>query len=599
MNNHGSIGRCAAIIAAVTLVSWTAAATATDAVLPVSSAGKVTVSHRLSVERAPSGGTFQIAVALDIAPGWHLQAAQPSFDYLVPTRLTFEPPAGAQVSQIEYPAAKTMQFAGDSLAVYDGRTLLRFSVSLPPDFALGRHVLRGTLTAQACDDNVCLAPSTVTVAIPFDVVAADSPAAINPDWSVGGSDSGAGGPSHAGDIERLFGERGTLLTLAAIFAIGLALNLTPCVYPMLSVTVSIFGAQTDTRVALVFFKALVYVLGIATTYSALGVLAALTGGLFGGLMQSPWVLATIAVLLTALALSMFGLYEIRPPAALMNRLGGTTTVGLAGVYISGLVVGVFAAPCIGPPIIALLAMVGARGDPWFGFGAFFVLSLGLGAPYLILGAFSGLLKRLPKSGAWMVWVKKIFGVALLGVAAFYAALGFAPGLLQWIPPTALVAGGIYLGFVERSANERRLFRRVKWAAGLLSILVGGALTVSAPKAELDWEVYRPDALEAAKAAGRPVIMDFYADWCIPCHELDRRTFSDPDVIRALADHVKLKVNLTSADLPESRTAAERFGVQGVPTVIFLDKAGRERPGARILGFLPPREFIAKVNLPAP
>jgi thiol:disulfide interchange protein DsbD len=400
----------------------------------------------------------------------------------------------------------------------------------------------------------------------------------------------------ANQIARLFAEQGTVLALAAIFVIGLALNLTPCVYPMLSVTVSIFGAQTDTRPARVFFKALVYVLGIATMYSVLGVVAALTGGLFGGLMQSPWVLATIAALLLALALSMFGLYELRPPAALMSRYGGATTAGLAGTYLSGLLVGIFAAPCIGPPIIALLALVGAKGDPWFGFGSFFILALGLGAPYLVLGTFSGLLKRLPKSGAWMEWVKKLFGVVLVGVAAFYFALGFAPGAVKWIPVVTLVLGGVYLGFAERTGNDRPMFRRVKWAVGALAVVGGVAMLATEPKTKLDWQSYQPEKLAAAKAAGQRVVMDFYADWCIPCHELDRRTFSHPDVIAALAGHVKLKVDLTRMDSPESQALVEQYRIQGVPTVIFLDANGRERPAARVLGFLSPQEFLEQANL---
>lgn len=594
--------------AAPTTTTPRAYVAASDEESPTSSAGKLRVSHRLSVDHASAGRTFQVVAVLDIAAGWHVQAAQPSFDYLVPTRLTLEAPAGVRVGEVRYPPPKTMTFVGSPLAVFDGQALLRFAVTLPPDFAPGRQTLRGKLTVQACDDKVCLAPSTLAVEIPFEVIGADtsaaqpspsgfSPAAAGPPSVLALSGApGASAASPVNPVERLFGERGILLALAALFVIGLALNLTPCVYPMLSVTVSIFGAQTDTRLARVFFKALAYVLGIATMYSALGVMAALTGGLFGGLLQSPWVLAVIALLLAALAASMFGLYEIRPPAALMNRLGGTTTVGLAGIYVSGLVVGVFASPCIGPPIIALLALVGAKGDPWFGFGAFFVLSLGLGAPYLILGTFSGLLKRLPKSGAWMVWMKNVFGVVLLGVAAFYFALGFAPSLLGWIPAATLVLGGAYLGFFERSANDRALFRRIKWAAGALAVAAGVALLAAGPKTTLDWQSYRPGAPAKAQAARRPVVLDFYADWCIPCHELDDRTFSDPDVIRALANHVKLKVNLTRMDSPESKSVAEKFGIQGVPTVIVLDKDGRERPGTRVLGFLPPREFMKKAGV---
>src|SRR6185503_18342761 len=188
-----------------------------------------------------------------------------------------------------------------------------------------------------------------------------------------------------------------------------ALNLTPCVYPMMGVTISLFGGDTGGGGMKALPRALVYVLGIALMYSSLGVVAAMTGGLFGGWLSNPWVLGGIGLLLLAMALSMFGLYELTAPSALLTRLGGAAGASLFGTFLAGLLVGVFAAPCIGPPIIALLAYVGSKGDPVFGFWAFFVLSLGLGLPYLVLGMSTGLLTRLPRSGSWMDWVKHLFG----------------------------------------------------------------------------------------------------------------------------------------------------------------------------------------------
>lgn len=603
-----------------TLILIVCAAVDVRAQAGASSADRATVSYQLSVTNVRAGETLSATVTLNVATGWHVQAAVPSFDYLVPTRLTLEPPAGVRVSAVQYPPAKTIEFAGDRLAVYDGIVPLRFSVKLPPNLMPGPQVLRGQISLQACDNKVCLAPATVSLAIPFEVVHAGAPAAgTNIDFLAAASAPELFAKPPSNEIERLFGESGTLLALLAIFFVGLALNLTPCVYPMLSVTVAIFGVERDPRLGRVFFKAVLYVLGIATMYSALGTFAALTGGLFGAVMQSPWVLLLIALLLAALALSMFGLYEIRLPSALMSRLGRTSAVGLLGVYFSGLVVGVFAAPCIGPPIIALLALVGARGDPWFGFGSFFVLALGLGAPYLVLGTFSGLLKRLPRSGAWLVWVRKVFGVVLLGVAFFYAALGFFPGLLRWAPILALALGGVYIGFLERSGNDRAMFRRMKRIAGLHAL--GGALVllslelpvrnaikgyprlakILAPlireqRTTLEWQTYQPERIAAAKAAQQPVVLDFYADWCIPCHELDRNTFSDPEVQRALRDYVRLKVDLTRMDSPEHRELIETFQIQGVPTVIFLDQQGQERPDTRVLGYLPPVDFLSRAGL---
>jgi len=565
----------------------------------------VRVDHRLSVDKAHAGDTFQAAVILDITNGWHVQAAKPTFDYLVPTKLVITTSNNFEVGDISYPAPAQSVVGDDKLDVFEGQTVLRFSVQLPPDLPTGNHSLRGKLTYQPCDDRTCLAPRTSQIEVPFEVVSAETPtAAINSEWfpkqAPNEQTRTASPPAPvANEVSRLFEQRGAVLAFLGIFLIGLALNLTPCVYPMLSVTVSIFGAQSDTSAARVFCKALVYVLGICTMYSVVGTISALTGGLFGGLLQNRWVLLGIAALFVGLALGMFGLYELRPPSALMSRLGGATTAGLAGIYISGLVVGIFAAPCVGPPVIALLAMVGAKGDPWFGFASFFTLSLGLGAPYLVLGTFSGLLRKLPRSGVWMEWVKRIFGVALLAVALFYLSLGFLPALVRWVPAISLLLGGLYLGFVEPSGKDKPIFRRVKWLAGGIAALAGIVLIATEPRVTLAWEPYSPEKLAAAKAGGKPVVLDFYADWCIPCHELDRKTFSDPKVMEALEDHVRLKVNLTSFDSPESEALRRQFGIQGVPTVILLGPNGSEPDGTRIIGFVPAERFLRQTKLLRP
>ncbi len=385
----------------------------------------------------------------------------------------------------------------------------------------------------------------------------------------------------ATEIDAAF-DRGLPLALMLVFLIGLALNLTPCIYPMLAVTVSIFGGQTESRSVRVFGKAVIYVLGIATMYSVLGVAAALTGGLFGGLLQSRIVLVGISVLFLLLALSMFGVYELRLPPGLMNKLGGTQKAGLAGVFLSGLLVGVFAAPCIGPPIIALLALVGQRADPLFGFLVFFVLSLGLGAPYLVLGTFSGLLQKMPRSGEWMIWVKKLLGFVLIGVAAFYLSLAFRPSLVLILVPLTLVIGGLYLGFLEHSAAPGRWFVWLKRIAGTAAVIAGILFFLSGREPSWEWTPYTANRLEAAN---QPTVVYFSADWCIPCLELDRRTFTDEAVRRELRRFATLKADVTRYDSPESRELREQFAIRGVPTLVFLNAAGNELPNTRKVGFV--------------
>jgi thiol:disulfide interchange protein DsbD len=569
------------------------------------SAQKVKVETRLSHDKIQPGSTFRIAALLTIEEGWHINAHIPTFNYLIGTTLELEPTDGIIVSDLRYPVGKKeLLFTDEPLLVYKGSISIFASLRVSEKVEPSNRVIKGWLTVQACDNKVCLVQSTIPIEIPIEIVAAgETVTSINPrQRGSGGEDifarydemESADAVDERVDLARLF-ERSTMGALIAIFAVGLALNLTPCVYPMLTVTVSIFGAQSDKRTLRVFFKAVVYVLGIATMYSVLGVTAALSGGLFGSWLQSSWVLGGIALLLFALALSMFGLYEIRAPYWLTSKVGGTTGTGIVSLYVSGLVVGIFAAPCVGPPIIALLAVVGAKGDPVFGFWTFFVLSLGLGFPYLILGTFSGLMRKIPRSGPWLVWVERIFGVVLTGAALFYFSLAFAPKVSAWVVPILFLVGGIYLGFIEPSGRDRTIIRRVKWAFGVVAVAFGVVAFDALREEGIQWEPYAPEKLIEARQLGKPVMIDFYADWCIPCLELDRKTFTDREVIASTENFVRLKVDLTTFDSSESEALRKEFGIAGVPTIVFLNPSGDEVKASRVIGYLPPAEFLDRVR----
>jgi len=585
------------------------------------------------------GGAAEARLTFHVPAPWHVNAHKPNEDFLVPTVLTITPAFGVTPGAARYPAAKQVKlsFSETPLAVYQDTFVVTVPLAAGAAATPGTHTMLGTLRFQSCNDQVCLPPATVPVAVQIEVAAGAAPAARDTakaavvrdsaqaarDTTAAGTAApaapGSGGTGLASppplpapvtastnQVTRWFDERGSLLAFVLIFLMGLALNLTPCVYPMMGVTISLFGggmagapggaggASAGGLRALP--RAIVYVLGIALMYSTLGVIAALTGGLFGGWLSNPWVLGAIGALLFAMALSMFGLYELQAPSALLSRLGGAAGAGLFGTFLAGLMVGVFAAPCIGPPIIALLAHVGAKGDPVFGFWAFFVLSLGLGLPYLVLGVSTGLLTRLPRSGSWMDWVKHLFGVILLGVAAFYLCLAVAPGKLSWVVPAALGLGGLYLGFLEPTGRDRVGFRRFKWAVGVAGIAAAAIVAFEAPAPAVAWQAFGEDALAQARAQGKPVVLDFSASWCVPCHELDDKTFTDAAVARALTPFVKLKVDLTRFDSPASLALRKRFDIQGVPTIVFLDADGREVMEARSVGFVPPESFRAHAML---
>jgi thiol:disulfide interchange protein DsbD len=351
--------------------------------------------------------------------------------------------------------------------------------------------------------------------------------------------------------------------------------------------VSFFGGQAPGNSRRVFGLAGLYVLGMATTYSALGVAAALSGKLFGVALQSPWVLGGIAVVLVLLALSMFGLYDIRMPTGLTQKAGARA--GAAGAYAMGLLVGVVAAPCIGPVVLALLAFVAARGQAAFGFLIFFVLSLGLGLPYLFLGVFSGSLSRLPRAGMWMEGVKKVFGWLLLAMAAYFLRSVLPQPAGAWLLPLVLWAGALAFaaGFASLRPAVRLPVAVVLLAAGVI------LMPRSAPSSTaLAWRSY---SAEETNRAGGPAIIDFSADWCLPCRELDEKTFADPRVRAAMSRRRLFKADLTKAGSPETVAIAEKYGILGVPTLVFLDAAGKERTELRLVGFEGADRFLERLE----
>ena len=565
---------------------------------PASKIEQVSAAAILSADKVQVGSTIQIALQLRIEKDWHINSHAPTFDYLIGTTFELQSKEGIMLADVQYPKGNlvSLSFAEQPIDVYEGTATIFASLKISNKLNSGIDTVKGSITFQACNNQICLPPSTIDVNIPLQIVGANEAITLlNQNIFADYKPIESIPAETKNDIATMFEAKGSLLTFLAIFFIGITLNLTPCVYPMLSVTVSLFGSQTETKFLRVFFKAVIYVLGIATMYSVLGVIAALGGGLFGSWLQSPWVLGCIAVLLFALALSSFGLYQIQMPFWLTSKLGGTSGSGFVAVYFSGLVVGVFAAPCVGPPVIALLTFVASKGSASFGFWAFFTLALGLGFPYLILGTFAGLLKKIPRSGSWLVWVERIFGVILTGAALFYLSLAVAPKLAIYVIPTALAAGGIYLGFIDKSGKDKLTLKRIQWMFGIITLALGLIFANNLRNKGMTWETYSEMNLMKAKESGVPVIIDFYADWCIPCLELDRNTWTDEEVVRSTKDIKKIKVDLTHFDSPESEALRKKFNISGVPTVIFIRGDGTEASESRIVGFVNPKEFLIKLK----
>jgi thiol:disulfide interchange protein DsbD len=369
---------------------------------------------------------------------------------------------------------------------------------------------------------------------------------------------------------------------AFLFALtaGFLTALTPCVYPMIPITVSIFGAKTGVSRPRAFLLATSYVAGIAAMFGALGTTFALLGKAFGTFLANPWVVIPLAALFVAMALSMFGAFELSLPYSVQQRLNRVGGRGVGGAFLMGLVGGIIAAPCTGPPLAGILAYVATTRDAVRGFGLMATYAAGIGVPFWAIAGFS---MSLPRSGRWMESVKSVFGIALLVAALFY--------LKNVVPPlarltgrggpfvlvcvaavaVAVVAGAVHLSFHDALA------RRLRKAGGIALATLGlFALTnvVLTPKVELRWLHSEPEALAAARSSGRPMLIDFGAGWCLPCRELEAKVFGEPEVARLMSERFTLlRIDCDKDDDPAVEAAKEHYQAAGLPAVRVVSPAG--------------------------
>ncbi|HVN83515.1 MAG TPA: cytochrome c biogenesis protein CcdA [Candidatus Binatia bacterium] len=545
--------------------------------------GKVALTLEPSAPAARKGSLFPLDVIALVESGWHINAHQPSDSFLIPTEVTLTLPAGVTAEPIQYPRPdrKRFAFAGKELLVYEGKLGIATGLHIPADFAAASIRVAAVLRYQACNDSLCLRPTTAEAEL---VIPISTEAALAPSNDAPTSQSAAGRPA----INEWLDERGFLFTLFAVGMLGIGLNLTPCVYPLISVTVAYFGGHANGRTARKAALASIYVLGIALSFAGLGVIAALSGGLFGAALQKPAVMLFIASVMITLALSSFGVYQLRPPAAVMQWAGGATG-GVAGAAFMGLTMGVVAAPCIGPMVLALLVAVGTRQDPVLGFALFLALGVGMGLPYLVLALAAGSLGRLPRSGEWLVWSERLFGFVLIGMAAHFAGPLLPPGVRPWVIPGVVAIAGVYLGFIDPSGRAVRSFQSIKRAVGLAALALA-AWIAWPPQAEsaIQWQDFTSTAIEQSRTAGRPVVLEFGAEWCIPCGEMARTTFVDRQVVRAAARFDMIKADITE-ESDAARVLLEKFDVRGVPTILVFDTTGKEV--GRLVGFTTAAELL--------
>ncbi len=421
-------------------------------------------------------------------------------------------------------------------------------------------------------------------------------------------------------LARLLGEQ-RFLAIPAFFGFGLLLAFTPCVFPMVPILSSLIAGQgpnlTRRRAILL---SLTYVLAMAATYTVAGVLAALLGQNVQAWFQNPWVIGAFSTLFVLLALSMFGVYDLQLPAYLQHRLaewsnrqrGGQH----AGVAVMGFLSALIVGPCVAPPLIGALTFIAVTGDIALGAVALFALSLGMGVPLLIIGASTG--HWLPRAGHWMERIKMAFGVLLLVVALWLLEriLPAAISMVLWA--TLLIVIATYMGALQPVVHGAPAWRTLVKGLGLVLLIYGVLLLVGVAAGGRDplqplrgvgmianageapalpfRRVKTVAEVERAvrEAGGRTVMLDFYADWCVSCKELERYTFADSGVRAALAGMATLQADVTANDAAD-QALLQRFGVIGPPAILFFGPDGRERRERRVVGFMEAAPFRAHVR----
>jgi thiol:disulfide interchange protein DsbD len=398
--------------------------------------------------------------------------------------------------------------------------------------------------------------------------------------------------------------QGTVFALGASFVFGLATSLTPCVYPMIAITVSVFGAKEAKSRVQGMLLSLTFVLGIVCLFTPMGVASAMTGKGFGAALGNPWVVTVIAIVFLSLAASLFGAFDLALPQSLNNRLSSVGGTGYRGAFLLGLVCGLVAAPCVGPFLFGLLGWIATTRNVALGSAAMAFYGLGLGTLFFIVGTFA---VNLPKAGAWMMGIKWVGGVCLAYMALAYIRDAMSkealhkvahPGTPYVVAGAVILAAGLVLAGIHVAAERRRSpIARLSKPTKLASILpatVGAFMVMTwyqLPKGQLQWESSEPTAVAKASAEHRPMLVDFGASWCGACKELEERTFPDPQVRAEGARFVALHVDATDDDNQDVAKVREKYhATTGLPVVLLFDSKGTE--AMRFTEFVPPDRFAA-------
>lgn len=498
-----------------------------------------------------------------------------------------------------------------------------FHQSFQAEIALERSNLAPqniTLLAsyQGCSEKgLCYPPITkqISLALP---AASQSIADKQPSTAATAAQSSAG--NEGSQIAGLFKQGNFWLIISFFFGAGLLLAFTPCMFPMVPILSGIIVGRGHTITHMHgFILSLAYVLGMALTYTLVGVAAGLSGSLLSNALQTPWVLGTFAGVFVLLSLSMFGFYELQLPTALQSKLTGTSNKlhggHLSGVFVMGALSAIIVGPCVAAPLAGALLYIGQTHDAFLGGMALFSMAMGMGLPLLLIGASAGTL--LPKAGAWMESVKRFFGVLLLAVAIWLIAPLIPIGVQMLLWAVLLVLSAIFLHALDALAHNASHWHKLWKGVGILALLLGIAYLIGALSGARD--ILRPlggiasaqagvpatlqfvrvkntAELDAriAQAGGKTVMLDFYADWCVSCKEMERYTFSDAKIQAKLKNAVLLQVDVT-ANSNDDMALLKRFDLFGPPAILFFNAQATELADLRVTGYQDATQFLQSLQ----
>jgi thiol:disulfide interchange protein DsbD len=569
----------------------------------------VPVWATLSRSGVVPGDSLLLAVVFEVPNQYHITDTSNGLFYLQFDSISF-----GKVSETAFPPGEVEEES----RVYRGKVIVTAILSIDPTYDLtgfrsGKtdtlHFHAGYQVCQEFGNRMCFFPVDKEIALPVLIVPKGSATlAVHPE--IFGEQAPVIEAKTLSDRLTDALNRGSILALLLVFVGGILLSFTPCVYPVIPITIGYIGARAQGKPFRGFLLSLSFVLGIAVVYSALGVFSAATGTLFGSISGSPGVRWFVVAVFVIMGFSMIGAFDLSIPASWQGKLQKGKRQGFGGAFVIGMVSSLVIAPCVGPVLVALLTWVAKSGSIVLGFTYLFVLSLGLGLLFLVIGTLSGALTALPQAGAWMEAIKKIFGILLFAGAFLIIKPVISAGLFQVFLGAFLVMVAVgwraFQPGSELDSLKAKLGKAISILLLVLGILyfvlgvfdlkginyhggVGGVAETAAVRPGPPWIVnHEQEALSKASQGGKPVIIDFYADWCAACVELDKKTWPDSRVITKFQQVIPLKMNFTKTTTFSKQMMA-KYKITGMPTVIFLGSDGSEK--GRFTGYKSPEDFI--------